>query len=992
MKPLKLTMTAFGPFSGCEVIDFTPLLESGIFLITGPTGSGKTTIFDAICFALYGKASGDSRQNENFKSDFAPESTLCGVYFEFELRGKSFKVNRQPPQQKLMQKGGLTYVPTRAELTLPDGEVITGATEVNARLGDILGLNLNQFKQIVMLPQGEFQRMLEASSDDKQKIFRKIFGTQLFDKFSAALGERTRALNTTIQKQLDAVAVYAKGMDCSDSTELAELCGAESIDTDALLALADTLNLRDGETLKSTEKQLAEAGEKRDKLHLEQITETNNKFTRLEALREKHGELSQQKGYIAGKKHTLELIRGAQQVSKTDEIITQINAQLAEYKSEMQVCQTQIPQLSEALRKAQAALHEARQREDVKQTLIAHRAALTSAYETFERIRACEAEAETQKTNMERLLKNEHILNLLKERSALLTRYNEAQKRLDDIDCLALLCGRAVARGGEFTAAKMEYIARYDRFLSAQAGILAQTLVTHVPCPVCGSFEHPSPAIMEEDTPTQADLDADKAKLEQLTENLSSLESDMKICYRQINYLDDVLSFGEAETLTHLGEVRAVKSRSEEQNLLLQNQILGLEKKITEETRQPAIDKKFSDEVYVLEEIAKLTSRVQKAKADAENNGRRLDELKEQLTDIIDDPQQLAEEISATSAQIIHIDEQISACTGKFIEIKEGYDKLCSTAELSRTKMFTLNNQLAVAQNKFSADLNLFHFSGRETYEEHLAMTAKTGEIETELSEYSTACTAAATGMAALELELAGKKPQNIEELTLRHAELTKELDELGANKIELLTRIKINTQGAELIRGRLRGMEKLHSEYKDVSELYRLSSGGNEQKVSFESYVLAVYFEDIIKLANKRLGKMTATRYELRRSTEREKFGGASGLGLEIIDNYSGKARHITTLSGGESFKASLALALSLADIVQMYSGGVAIDTMFIDEGFGTLDEESLASAVQTLMSLNDDGRVVGIISHVSELKERISSRISVTPSKTGSSCSVII
>lgn len=992
MKPLRLTMTAFGPFAGIETIDFTALCESGVFLITGPTGAGKTTIFDAICFALYGKASGDARQNENFKSDFAPETTLCSVCFEFELRGKAFTVLRQPPQQKLTSKGGYTAVPGKAEFTLPDGNVVTGAADVTARVTEILGINLGQFKQIVMLAQGEFQRLLAASSDEKQEIFRRIFSTQLFDRFAQELGEKTRALNEQIRKHLDAIAVCANSMDCAGDAELFALTQAEATDVEALLGMADSLLARDKQALEAAEATLAIAGAERDGLNLEQITVTNKKFAVLEDLRQKTAVLQNRKGFIADQKLKLELIHGAQQVSKSDRLIAQLNEQLAEYAREVQECQNRLPQLSNTMKLSQSALHEAKAREDVKQTLIAHRAGLEAARDLFERIARHQNELLGLTKNLERLRKNEALLQKLKTRAGLLTQHTDAKGKLEQAVNLARLCEKAAVRGGEFTVAKAAYIARYDLFLSAQAGILARTLAENIPCPVCGSFEHPMPAKLAGDVPTQAALDENRALLDRLSGELSTLEAELRACCRQINYMDDVFNFSEEEATEHTDEIAAVLRRFKAREAGLRESLAALESEILEAAGLDDIDKKFDDEIYVLEEITRLTSLVQRARGDIESNRRQTDELREQLTAGIKDEQQLNAEITAANAQILHIDEQITACTGQFIDAKSEYDKLCRTIELSRSKMFALNNQLSLAQNQFGADLKIHHFTSRQMYEEHRELIGKAKELETMVEAYSTACTAAFTELHSLESELAGKAPRDAQALTARHKELTEQMEDFTRKKVSLSARLQVNAQAVTAIRTRFSGMAELYDEYKNVSELYRLASGNNAQRLSFESYVLASYFDDIIALANLRLSKMTGARYELRRKTDREKFGRSSGLSLEMIDNYSGKARHITTLSGGESFKTALALALSLADIVQMYAGGVVIDTMFIDEGFGTLDEESLSAAVQTLTSLSEDGRLVGIISHVSELKERIPARINVLPSKTGSTCAVAL
>lgn len=991
MKPIKLTMNAFGPFSGSETIDFTTITQSGIFLITGPTGAGKTTIFDAICFALYGRASGDNRQNENFKSDFAPETTLCNVYFEFELRGKVFCLFRQPQQQKLTSKGTYTMVPSKVELTLPNGDVITGALDVNVRINDILGINLNQFKQIVMLAQGEFQRLLEASSDEKQEIFRRIFSTELFDRFAQELGEKTRTLDAAIGKQTDAIAVCASGMDCGGDAEFYALTQAPSIDVEVLLTAAETFVKQDQTKLEKLEQKLLDLNALRDKLNLEQAVEVNHKFEKLEDLQKKTNVLLSRKGYIAEQKNKLDLIRGAQQVSKSDDMIAQLSAQIAEYQKEMQDCQHRLPLLSNTMRQSQSALYEAKSREEVKQNLIEHRTKLAAAQNVFFKIEQCNAELLELKKVRERLKKNEYILQKLKERSVIIAQLREARKKLANIEQLSLLCEKAIEGNKAFAAVKEDYILQYDRFLSAQAGVLARTLEDHLPCPVCGSFEHPAPAKLAEDVPTQASLDETRNDLDALTAALNTLETDIKTCFRQINYMDDVYSFKEEEVLSYPSEISASKENFERHVSALQNQIQEIELEVAELSDIAKPDEKYDDEIAVLDEIAKVTNRLLKSKAEIDSKKRQIDELYEQLSANIKDAEQLKAEIEATDKQIVQINEQIASTTQRFMDAKSEYDKLCKTVEISRSKLFNLNNQLSLAQNQFHADLNIFRFTSREMYEEHRALIDKAAEIEEIINSYNIACTAATTELNSLETELRDKTPADVELLSAQHKELTARISDLNQQKVTLAARVKINTQAVGSIRERYNGMAKLYAQYKDVSELYRLASGNNAQRISFESYVLASYFDDIIALANIRLSKMTFSRYELRRKADREKFGRASGLSLEIIDNYSGKARHITTLSGGESFKTSLALALSLADIVQMYAGGVIIDTMFIDEGFGTLDDESLSSAVQTLMSLGEDGRVVGIISHVSELKDRIPTRINVTSTKSGSTCNIV-
>lgn len=992
MKPIKLTMNAFGPFSGTEWIDFTPLWEHNVFLITGPTGAGKTTIFDAICFALYGKASGESRQNENFKSDFAPEDVLCSCTLEFELRGKRFCIFRQPPQQKLTSKGTYTTVPGKAELTLPNGGVITGTGEVNTRVGEILGINLGQFKQIVMLAQGEFQRMLEASANEKQEIFRRIFSTQLFDRFAQSLSEKTAAANDRISKQMEAVAVCAAGMDFGGDTALSDLAQAKPIDVDALLEGGLRLVSDDRAALDALKTEFDGVSKQLDQINLPQAEETNRKFTAMDGLRKKTAVLSGRKKYIAEQAARLGSIRSAQQVCKAADAVAQLTAQIEEYQKEQTHAQEMLPVCTSKMRQSQALMHEAKAREDIKQTMLEHRSALEKTRDTFEKIAKNTAELESLRAGLDKLRLNETILRLLEKRAALLAQSVELEKRAQQLERLAEIHREAELQRHTFIEEKAAYLASYSLFLNAQAGILARTLEEGEPCPVCGSVSHPNHAQLSTGVCSQAELDKAAQDLDMLATHLAGLETDVKSCFRQLNYMDDLFDFDENEISAHLPQVCAAQQATQAELERLRTQIAVQESKAVQ-IGGKAPDARFDSEIFVLEEIARVTSRVLKTDAEMSNKQRQIEDLQEMLEVTgVRDEKQLLVELATANAQIMQIEKQITASTDQFMADKTAYDQLCRTIELVRGKLFALGNQLTVAQNHFQVELNARRFASREVFEEYRNQIDQAAEIEETINTYNLACTALSAELGALEVELVGKEVTDMEALKLLSTELTARRAALHEQQVALSARIQVNMQALQAIRSRCEGMEALYAQYQDYSELSRLANGNNAQRISFESYVLGAYFDDIISLANVRLAKMTGARYELKRKEGREKFGGASGLNLEMIDNYSGKARNITTLSGGESFKTSLALALSLADIVQMYAGGVVIDTMFIDEGFGTLDDESLTSAVQTLTSLGEDGRMVGIISHVSELRECIPARIYVSAGKTGSSCAVSV
>lgn len=984
MKPIRLTMAAFGPFSGTETIDFTTLTQGGIFLVTGPTGAGKTTIFDAICFALYGKASGEERQNENFKSDFAPADALCSVTLDFELRGKRFSIFRQPPQQKLTAKGTMTVVPSRVELTLPDGDVVSGA-DANDRVVEILGINMRQFKQIVMLPQGEFRRLLDASSEEKQKIFRRIFSTELFDEFAQELSRQTAQLSERIHQQLDAISVCAGGLDFSADDTHAALAQAQTPDPEALMTAAAALLKADRSALDTLELQWISVNSSRDKLNLENAADTNRKFEMLELLRQKATVLFERKDFILQQKQKLEFIRGAQQVSKTEELLTQITRQMDEYQVEMHDAQERLPELTRLMQKEHLALVDAKNREEQKQVLVVRRAGLEQAGEAMQRAALCRGELAALGETRQTLAAQEKRLSGLRGRAALLEEETKTKKRAALLEEMVSLCEQIRKQSEAYLVGKDQYITDYDFFLSAQAGILARTLEPGLPCPVCGSTQHPAPAHMPADVPSQTELDRMRAELDAMATEIGELEAELRQRHRQLNYLTEVLPFPEEACAEHAEDIYRIKAHTEDAALRLTQRVAAASGELSEP------DARYDSEVFVLEEIAALQARIVKTDAETDAAQRRLDELSELFSAYRGGENSLAEELQELTGQINAIDEEISATTQSYIDAKSEYDKLCKTIELARGKLFSLGSQKALLKGQFTAELNQNRFTSQEMYHEYLAQTEQADELAHMLDEYQTACSTATAEINTLDMALKGKKPVDLAALTEQHKELTAEIEALSRRKVELAARIQLNTQASEAIRERYSGMAELYARYKDLSELSRLATGNNAQRVSFESYVLGSYFDDIIALANLRLSRMTGARYELRRRAEREKFGRSSGLSLEIIDSFSGKARHISTLSGGESFKTSLALALSLADIVQMYAGGVSIDTMFIDEGFGSLDEESLDFAVQTLTSLDDTGRVVGIISHVAELRERIPTRLCVHAGRQGSHCDVI-
>ena len=918
MRPLLLTMNAFGPYAGETTIDFARFGGAGLYLITGDTGAGKTTLFDAISFALYGEGSGAVRKPEMLRSKYASPEQKTEVLFRFEDKGAIYEVRRTPSYLRPARRGkGETQQLPEAELHMPDGSVRTKVKEVNEALEDILGLNREQFLQTAMISQGDFLKLLLASTEERQKIFRRIFHTERFAALQDRLKQRSADCERTcdrLAQKIESCVEQLRPEGEAEALREAVLSGekpAEELLSQLPELLAEEEREREKAVVVRAEKdkeitmlvaELARAEEaaERKRRRQEKAREVLAEQQKLTAQRQREATLSAD---IAAKKPRWDKLSAYRELLPKYEEVAALTEARKRGEREVKAAEQTLRRTETDVTAAEQALSAAREK---------HRE-LSGAGENLARAEA-KAESLAARQKLLALVRQqiEDYKRIYFERQRDLKNYRESYEAYEQ--------------------ANAAYTTAYRHFLAGQAGILAEQLRTGEPCPVCGSLSHPKVAARAAGTPSEAALQA--------------LETAQKDCQQAAE--------------------QAAKRHSASQERLA-----GQERKLTERAEElfPGVafqnlDRSAKAEEAVLQaQIAESLTVSAKCKAAATEYQRLSDELPAL------EAKRAALETARGSAQ-------------------EGLSAARQTLEGLRAAEEAGKKQLPAGE---AADLQ------REI--RALEKEKETAEREEQALLAAIAETAQRLGrlegeQKALASEHEDSNPADLTALTarLREAEavrdaLRKRAEQCSAalarNREAFLTWQKLAAEQAETLQ-----------HFRAAKSLADTASGqlSGQEKLMLETYVQLDYFERIIVRANIRLMEMTEGRYELVRSKEAENKRSQSGLSLDVIDHYNGGQRSVKSLSGGESFQASLALALGLSDTVQEEAGGIRLDAMFIDEGFGTLDEGALRNALQALLELAADARLVGVISHVPELKEKIERQIRIRKQPEGGSSAELV
>lgn len=914
MRPLKLKMSAFGSYAGVTDLDLTELGESGLYLITGDTGAGKTTIFDAITFALYGRASGVNRASDFLRSDYAAAETPTEVTLTFSYGDKQYTVKRNPEYSRPKKSGnGFTTEKADAELYMPDGRVITKRAEVDAAIVEIMGIDCNQFTQIAMIAQGDFQKLLFAATEERKKIFRRIFHTDLYESVQYRLKNEASALKSSYEQAVRSVRQYAGGIVCAEDDVLAsdvkkaKECELPFTEIEELL---EKLISSDGERQKTLGKKSEEIKKKRDGLTktLAKAEETAKASAELEAARAQLEELYPKLKELAAAR---DCERGKKpEQEKLEKSIAGINALLPEY-AELEERQAALKDCAESITKTQTRIMNGGEVRAKTDRAVSD---LKAELKTLDGADARKAKREAERAE---IADKAERLTALKEDFArhaqLVENLEEAQKNYKQA-------------ADNYDKKKAWYEQANRAYLDGQAGVLAQELKEGEPCPVCGSASHPCPAKLLSAAPTKERLELLKTQVEAAQTSLTAASEEAG---KKKASADEKLGYIIKTYKRLVGEYGAdAEERLDEALKAAQARIDEADKAIEEERKR--VDRKTEIDALLPQKEREL---------------KRADELLGELSRL------LAEKKTELKA----CEERIAAL-GRKLKYPDRTAAVNEKANAERKKA-----ELIAALEKAEAELT----EGEKKAE---ALKGSISQLEKRASD-------------------AGK--YGVEALTAERDGLDESMAELDAALKETYARMQTNATALKDIRGKSDDLNRTEKRWQLIKSLSDTANGtlSGKEKIMLEAYVQTTYFERIIARANTRFMLMSGGQFELKRKAEAENNKSQSGLELDVIDHYNGTERSVKTLSGGEQFKASLSLALGLSDEIQSSAGGIRLDAMFVDEGFGSLSSgDSLDTAINALVSITD-GRLVGIISHVEELKRRIDRKITVTKQRSGGS-----
>ena len=928
MRPLQLTLSAFGPYAAQTTLDLEKLGKGGLYLITGDTGAGKTTLFDAITYALYDHSSSGIREGSMLRCKYADDKTPTFVELEFEVHGVRYTVRRNPEYQRPKARGeGMTTEKADATLTYPDDRPpVTKAKDVTAAVQEIIGLDYNQFSQIVLIAQGQFTKLLNASTEERSRIFRKLFRTQRYAQLQERLQAEASALNQQRTAQNAKLDSLLGGLQFSpedpDAEALRALC-AQTVPETAL-ALLDTLTARQAAALEEagTALQATEA-------QLDTVQQQLGAAAQAQRLAQ---QLAARQAELAAAKPALDAARAeadrhagdAAQLDALTAQVTQAQSALAAYDALDTLCRQQT-EAWDAARLAAAQAHKRRTQLD----------SLNAALAAAETELAALADADTR-------------LLALQTRSAQLAQRGEAltklEQRLADCQRQAKTAHKAQESYRAAAAAQDEARTRQNTleraFLDAQAGLLAESLVEGAPCPVCGSTHHPARALLPHTAPTQAQVEAARQAAAEADRQAQNASAAAQSALAAANEAKTSLR-RDAETL--LPERFTTPEGTVPLTFALMTNVLAEE--------SAALQTAQTDCKAQCRQAEADCRRKAQLEADRQAKTRQRPALEQAAAEA--DRSAAAQNASADALEGQIAERRAALPYPRRADAQAALDKLEADRRTLRTGMDTAQRKLKQAEQTVAA---------AEAAVE--ALTAQQTAAQKELPARSA------------------------EELTAQQTELTAAREALRSREKQLSAQLLPNRKTAAQYRAAAEARQTLESRWQWISALAATAGGTltSKQKIKLEAYIQMNYLDRILRYANTRLMQMTAGQYELERIGA-ENQRSQSGLDLGVIDHYNGTRRSVKTLSGGESFKASLALALGLSDEVQSSAGGIRLDTLFLDEGFGSLDEESLELAIRVLSGLTEGDRLVGIISHVGALKDRIDRQVVVHKARTGGS-----
>ncbi len=1012
MRIIKLTMNAFSTYHQQTVIDFENMIDHGLYLISGPTGSGKTTIFDAITFALYGSASGSERSQAHFRSDYAEAKEETYVELTFELHQKIYTVKRSP---SYMRKGYKTAKMANAYLTY-DGKTIEGVKEVNQRINQLLGVDVHQFKQIVMIAQGEFTKLIYASSEEREKVLRHIFHTESLVQFEELLKQKTREYreeymvsNQQLLSQYQLLSFSKEFMDLHKD-------GFHKF----YMTDADEENLKIKEEYQALKKEYQVCKDNYDQLsqdyyqkekcnqnileYQKTLSEYQNHFKQKDIMEQYHQDIQKLKILQENQTMIYQYLDTKKSLEKNKTDLEKEKNNHEKIKLEFDKVKQEYQQLSQLKNQREQYIIEINQ---INQLL--------DKQKTYQKLQNDYQKKQNdyqkeKKTYDELLYKNEQLNKRMERDQDNVNKLPELQLELERMDQLAKetnqrrisihdlselydqykdnqdkhyeLAQKYQKKDQEYQALFQKYHQEDENFKQQQAGILALHLQEGVPCPVCGSTHHPKLAKLSSKVLTSSEL-------EELSQCVAKVKEEKDDIYQELLLQNEQIQSIKTKIDVYKQQLLIEEELSKEVFIHLLSNVTQLDKQ-----QQKAYQKQYTEVEY----LKKIQKSLEKDKIEYQNQKQQLEkmlhnihELEKDLIDLKARMESLHDDFSINYVLMLQEKQkQLKQIEKKIQVIDETYHQLQEKLSMIQQKIDMLQEdcqRLNTLYQQRKTDYDIFmdkYFINEEEYEKYNHQLSQFQAMEKQYQEY---CIQERTLLSQLKV-LEKYKDLEMVDLSLEKEYLS--MAETKRNQMFETMNQKHNLykQNKAIIQRVQKIFEKnqnILNQYTLYQDLYDYSVGKNPQRMSFERYVLSTYFEHILDYANIELSKMSQGRFALYRKQE-VKGSKQQGLDLSVLDYETGMIRDIQSLSGGESFKAALSLALGLSAMIQSYAGGIELNTLFIDEGFGSLDSESLDQALSVLLDLKNDNKVIGIISHVRELKERISTQIVVEKSHRGS------
>ncbi len=1014
MKPIRLEMEAFGPYDERTVIDFSKM-DHGLFLVTGETGSGKTMIFDAMCYALFGETTGNRRGADTLKSDFTDKKPY--VLLDFVHDGIEYSVYREPAYTYKNRNGAISRKPASSELYRGDECICSKNKDVTDAIEDIMGFGPDQWAQTSMIAQGEFMKLLDPNSSERSEILGKLFNTGVFTYMIEELKRLSKDMDEKYDKKTQDIMRSADNAEWDDDTNLWEMS------FDQMVSALEKKKASDAQELKT----LAEAIAESEAAYAKAVQEKTDAATLMEQCNSLEAELSKKKSLedlkeqMAEKRKTLDLaiksvnvsadVRSrdahmraeadatAKKAASEEELkanaealdkllpeyeslpeknkekdslvskITSLNEMLeacrtaSGVRSDLSTCMSKIADMT--MKAEEARNGKAKAESDIEEMQKAIDALATSSAD----VENCRLRLEKSSKDLEETQEDEGILKKIESKD------ENIEEIKDDL----------VSKIKALNTLEKERADKNKLLLLSQAGLMARNLKDDQPCPVCGSRSHPLPAMMMDDAPTE--------------ESIKEIEDEIDLARDRVDKVKDRLARAEKErenlveslTKRYDAPLESIPAMVSERISSLDEEVSNLKSELeAKKADEASLARLRADRVKLESALTDLNGTIENLRIDLNDANARKATLEERL--------RTAEEKSAEKDEETILDELESARDARdsISRYVERVTKEMADAEKQKASLETaIANQTELAEKEhgeFSemADKVIASLKALEIDEAELARLSAVDRkaLESEISTYDSDVKSNDKNIVELEAKVAGKEKPDLEAATAKVDDTKDTMEAIRRRKTMVMVRSDRNSRALDEIKAGLPEWEDLRSKAEDLKMLSDAASGKVQggAKVPFDQYIQTVFFDSILVLSNKRLKIMTGGRYELIRRTSADKRS-QSALDVDVIDNYTGIQRSVKTLSGGESFKAALSLALGLSDMVQYNTGGLRVETLFIDEGFDSLDSESLEQAISVLENLSDGDVMVGVISHVDLFKERISKKICVTKKKNGGS-----